>query len=127
MFYKQLKRIVLILPFCVLISACSSIKYVSNNTLRDISLADSNISVKEKARKYGAIIIGKTNREQGKLDFTKYEHRVFILKTHKSRYIAETLLTDNSGEKKPTFDRSYFSFGADRKNKSFRMQIRFVY
>lgn len=127
-------------------SGCGSIDYVGNDRLRMMDVVSSN----EPGRVYGAIVIKKEKPEvayssEGDIEspigvsadntqaFTLLSQkeaepgRVFVLKRHEGRYMAETLMFDNSGDPKSWFDKSYFSFGAQQKTKNLGFQFRFVF
>jgi len=124
-----LKCLVLVVaPAVFLLGACSGVSYVDNAELRTSSFAN-NFHKGEignmpgRPKQFGAFILSDPKATK---DSTKGE-RLFILKKSGKKYMAETLLTDNSDKKKAAFKKSYFSFGTNRKNKSIGIEFRFTY
>jgi len=120
---KYVKNTLIICSFIFLVTGCSGVEYVENNRLR----SDSDHSYGETLgvpKKFGGFVQDdRIDPETGEV----IKGREIILKKHRSKYIAETLLFDNGNEAKSTFKRSYLSFGADRKNKRVGFQLTFLY
>lgn len=116
-----------ILGVCMacLLSACSSVSYLDRHsaafrgdgsTSRAKPLAEKRKGLQE----FGAIHFADEKDPEGR-------GRTFVLKRDKSYFAAETTLVDNTGDSKSWFDRSYLSFGADRRKHTLGFQLRFVY
>lgn len=121
----RVKTGVLGMCMALLLSACSNVSYIDRHSyaFRDDSNNSRAKPLAEKRKglqEFGAIHFADPKDPEGK-------GRTFVLKRDKSYLAAETTLADHTGESKSWFDRSYFSFGADRKKNLIGFQLRFVY
>ena len=104
----------------VLLMACSQVRYVDNHTLSSPYSGYTQIPLPEgKFKQFGALHF-RGDREQGD------PGRLFLLKRDKGKYMAETIISERE-KKSDRFDRTYFSFGADQRNRSVGFQFRFEY
>ena len=115
-----------ILPALLLLvtGACSSIEYVNNDTLKEMGLnkdeAGRELTGGYFPKQLGAIAVG------GKKDSYEEGGIIFIRRDGKD-YKAETVLFDNAGKTDPTFDKTYLTFGSDKSNDGFRMELRLTF
>jgi hypothetical protein len=103
--------------------ACSNVSYVSNNGLRNniqATLLDED-AVKN-AQKFGAVRFASAMDENGNV-----QERLFIINRTGKSYMAETLLSDHTGDAKAYYDKAFFAFGTNREDRSLGFRLRFVY
>ena len=116
----------IMLLLCMPTVACSNMSYVSNQQLEDhysTSFAQLTSAATKKSKHYGAIRLK---------SYSDYEEgvnsdRIFLLIRYDRKYMAETLLFDHSNNTKANFEKSFISFGADNKNRSISLRLRFIY
>lgn len=120
---RNLMMAVLLALFVLSTGACSGIEYIDNSTLREMDLRDKKVSTNESGifpKQLGALAIG-GNKATGD------EGRIFRIKRQGSGYTAQTILVDNAGVGKASFEKSYLTFGSDKNMDSFRIELKFVY
>ena len=130
MYLKNKINIILALAIMGVCTACGNVKYVSTGSVvenvhaalqgRDIVKSAVPKEKRDKKDKhYGALVVASNNENE--------ENTVYYIKKNKDKIYAETLLFDGATDKNSTFDKSYFSVGADKKYKSFGLRFRFEY
>ena len=130
MLLDRVKNILLAIPLTLWAGACSTIDYVDSSTFTSYTLPksdDSHMTYITKGDNGGMnglafVLKGDDNTATGEDGDT-----AFFLKKKKSRYMVETVLFDSKDDDNSYFEKSFFSFGADRKKKSVGVELRFVY
>ncbi len=115
-------RYSLVAILCIMLSACSSVKYVATRDVSGLESASFINDYPKNSKQLGAIVLMSSD-ENGE----KQAGKAFVLRKDHSTYMAETLITDNGNDRKASFKRSYFSFGADKRNNVVGLKLRFVY
>lgn len=116
-------RILLVSFGCFSVVSCSSVEYVTSREVPYVKASGfSEDHLDSKKKQFGALLF-KAKKKSDTPDDT----RAFLIRKDSSSYVAETLLYDNSFDDKATFEKTYFSFGADKKNKRIGLKLRFVY
>lgn len=120
---NYIQNLLIICFFFSTITGCSGVEYVENSKLRSDS-SHFYGETKGTPKKFGGFVQKDTiDPETGEI----IKGREIILKKHRSKYMVETLLFDNSNKSKSTFKRSYVSFGADRRQKKVGFELTFMY
>jgi len=119
----NLKRVIIALPLLLTMVGCAGVDYVDNKTLGQMGLLDSKNSGVPK--QFGAIML--TNEDSEDAEGKENKANMVFLKRYKSAYMAQTMLFDNTGDEKASFEKSYLTVGADRKKKSVRLELKFTF
>jgi len=119
---KSLLRGLFVLPVFLITGSCSNLEYVDNTTLKQMSQQNNRVIYEPQKggkmpRQFGALVMGKKDAEGGPI--------IFTIKRYKSRYIAETMLFDNTGVKNANFEKSYLSVGG--REGDFRLELKLTY
>jgi hypothetical protein len=120
--FNRCRNLLLLGVSCVLFTACSSVEYVSHRDVKHLKSSGLAADDVSKKRQYGALLFKKKAARDGSQDA-----RAFVIRKDRSAYVAETMLMDNSDDGKASFDRSYLSFGADKKHGIVGFKLRFTY
>lgn len=109
-----------------LTSACSSVSYMPNASLRgDDTVILHDEDARKAPQKFGAFRL--VSPAAGDSLDAEPQERLFILKRSGKSYMAETLLFDHSDDPHATFEKSFFSFGTNRETRAVGFTLRFVY
>jgi hypothetical protein len=122
------------------LSACSSVSYLDNKTLKTQYSDHPIISSSNLPKTYGAFLINSPSdiKEEdrsdpgaviglAKTDKNGNADTLVIIRREKYRFMAETLLDDYTGDKDAIFSKSYLLMAADRKQKALGVWLRFEF
>jgi hypothetical protein len=120
-----------------MLTACSGVKYVDNDTLRLIEANNAREQSANQDSAVGSLTALKSEESKPKGQFgallvtdpnnPEDTGRMFLLKRQDKKYVAETLLNDNSDDKNAFFKQTYFSVGANQSDRSLALQLRLVF